>query len=109
MSPERSDLVLSTDVPNIELCVLVRDRFDVEANCRYCCDVRVELELVEYCYVYQLECTSKVKLIQCILLVLPAASSPSISSRISFDPKILFIIFEMDPPIALQSTVRPQQ
>ena len=34
------------------------------------------------------------------ILVLPAASSPSISSRISLDPKILFIIFEMEPPMA---------
>ena len=34
------------------------------------------------------------------ILVLPAASKPSINNRISFDPKILFIIFEIEPPIA---------
>ena len=34
------------------------------------------------------------------ILVLPAASSPSISNRISFDPKILAIIFEIEPPMA---------
>jgi hypothetical protein len=33
------------------------------------------------------------------VLVLPAASRPSINSRISFDPKILFIIFDIEPPI----------
>lgn len=33
------------------------------------------------------------------ILVFPAASSPSIKSRISFDPKTLFIILEMDPPM----------
>jgi hypothetical protein len=32
-------------------------------------------------------------------LVLPAASSPSISSRISFEPKIRFIIFDIWPPM----------
>jgi hypothetical protein len=33
------------------------------------------------------------------VLVLPAASSPSISNLISLDPKILFIILDIDPPI----------
>ena len=33
------------------------------------------------------------------VLVLPAASSPSINSLISLDPKILFIILDIDPPI----------
>ena len=33
------------------------------------------------------------------ILVFPAASRPSISSRISLDPKILPIIFDIDPPI----------
>ncbi len=33
------------------------------------------------------------------VLVLPAASSPSMSNRISFDPKILLMILEMFPPI----------
>lgn len=34
------------------------------------------------------------------ILVFPAASRPSINKRISFDPKILFINFEMFPPIS---------
>jgi hypothetical protein len=33
------------------------------------------------------------------VLVFPAASRPSIKSRISLDPKILFIIFDIDAPI----------
>ena len=32
MSPERSDLVLSSDIPHGELDVLVLDRLDVEAT-----------------------------------------------------------------------------
>lgn len=39
-------------------------------------------------------------MVQWRILVLPAASSPSINRRISLDPKILFIIFEMEPPIS---------
>jgi len=38
------------------------------------------------------------------ILVFPAASKPSINSRISFSPKILCIILEMLPPIAAVST-----
>jgi hypothetical protein len=33
------------------------------------------------------------------VLVFPAASRPSIKSRISLDPKILFIIFDIEAPI----------
>ena len=32
MSPKRPNLILSTDIPNIETCVLVRDGLDVEAD-----------------------------------------------------------------------------
>lgn len=32
MSPEWPDLVLTTDIPNIELDVLIGDALDVEAN-----------------------------------------------------------------------------
>ena len=47
MSPERTNLVLAPDIPNIELCVLVRDGLDVEADGGNGGDVLVELELVE--------------------------------------------------------------
>ena len=45
------------------------------------------------------------------VLVLPAASRPSISNRISFDPKILAIIFDIEAPIVSSSLVlvNPQQ
>lgn len=33
------------------------------------------------------------------VLVFPAASRPSINSRISLDPKILAIILDIEPPI----------
>ena len=47
VSPKRPDLVLSTDVPNIESCVLVRHGLDVEADGGDGGDVLVKLEFVE--------------------------------------------------------------
>lgn len=32
MSPKRPNLILSTNIPNIETCVLVRDGLDVESD-----------------------------------------------------------------------------
>jgi hypothetical protein len=46
MSPQRSNLVLTTDIPDVELCILVRDGFDVEADCGDGSDVLFELEVV---------------------------------------------------------------
>lgn len=48
MPPQRPDLVLSTHIPDIELCILVRDGLDVEADCGDSGDVLAELELVKY-------------------------------------------------------------
>ena len=51
MSPKRPNLILSTNIPNIETCVLVRDGLDVEADGRngvdFACGARRELEGVE--------------------------------------------------------------
>lgn len=47
MSPERPNLVLTADIPDIELGVLIRDRLDVEADSGDSGDVRIELEFVE--------------------------------------------------------------
>lgn len=47
MPPQRTDLVLAADIPDVELGVLVCDGLDVEANGGNGCDVLVELELVE--------------------------------------------------------------
>jgi hypothetical protein len=33
MPPERTDLILPSNVPNIEFDVLVRDRLNIEPNC----------------------------------------------------------------------------
>jgi len=49
MAPERSDLVLSADVPDIELHILVCDRLDVESDGWDRGDSLVQLQLVEYC------------------------------------------------------------
>lgn len=99
MSPQRADLVLTADVPDVELCVLVCDGLDVEADGGDGGDVLVELELVKDCW--------RTHVSTCVffvggtrhILVLPAASSPSMSRRISLDPKILFIILDIWPPI----------
>jgi hypothetical protein len=45
--PERADLVLSADVPDIEFGVLVGYGFDVEADGGDGCYVLLELEVVE--------------------------------------------------------------
>lgn len=47
MSPERSDLVLSTHIPNIKLDVLVCNGFDIKADGGNCGNILVKLELVE--------------------------------------------------------------
>ena len=47
MPPQRTNLVLTTDVPDIELDVLVGDGLDVEADGGDGGDVLAELELVE--------------------------------------------------------------
>ena len=49
MSPERSNLVLSSNIPYIELHILVGDGLHVKANSRYRCDILVELQLVKNC------------------------------------------------------------
>ena len=49
MSPQRSNFVLSAHIPDIELDILIRDRFDVEADCWDGGDVLIELEFVEDC------------------------------------------------------------
>ena len=47
VSPQRPDLVLATDVPDVELDVLVGDGLDVEADCGDGGDILAELELIE--------------------------------------------------------------
>jgi len=47
MSPQRTNLVLTSDVPNVELDILVCDRLDVESDGWYGCHGLVQLELVK--------------------------------------------------------------
>jgi hypothetical protein len=51
VSPERPDLILSTNIPNVETCVLVRDGLDVEADggngVDFACGAGRELESVK--------------------------------------------------------------
>ena len=112
MSPQRTNLVLAADVPDIELCVLVCDGLDVEADGWNGGDVLVELELVEdgcarevsdCAFNWLLDATRAqqrgAEHMWVDILVFPAASRPNISRRISLDPKTLAIILEIDPPM----------
>jgi hypothetical protein len=56
VSPQRTDLVLAADVPDVEFGVLVSDRLDVEADGGDGRDVLVKLELVEDCWVMLVSC-----------------------------------------------------
>jgi hypothetical protein len=47
VSPQRPDLVLTTDIPDVELGVLVCDGLDVETDRGDCCDILVQLKFVE--------------------------------------------------------------
>lgn len=46
MSPQWSYLILSTNIPHVELDILVGHRFNVEAHCRNGRDILVELQFV---------------------------------------------------------------
>jgi hypothetical protein len=48
--PERTDLILSSDIPDVEFGVLVCDGFDVEADGRDRSNVLFELEIVKDSY-----------------------------------------------------------
>ena len=47
MPPKRSNLILPSHIPNVELDILIRDRLDVETNSRNGSDVGVDFQLVE--------------------------------------------------------------
>ena len=110
VSPQRTNLVLAADVPDVEFGVLVCDGLDVEADGRDGGHVLVELELVQDGCAREVSDCAVNWLLDATraqqrgghvvgILVFPAASRPSISRRISFDPKTLAIIFEIDPPM----------
>lgn len=101
MSPQRTDLVLTADIPDVEFGVLVCDGLDVETDRGDRCHVLVQLEFVEDGYLARRVSTLRTaeELGRGYSLVLPAASRPSINRRISLLPKILAIIFDIEPPM----------
>jgi hypothetical protein len=50
--PQRTNLVLTADIPDVELGVLVCDSLDVEANGGDGCDILIKLELVKDGYLH---------------------------------------------------------
>lgn len=53
MPPQRANLVLPTDIPDIEFDVLVCDVLDVEPDCRNSSHVLVELQFVQDRYSFR--------------------------------------------------------
>lgn len=49
MSPKRADLVLTANIPDIELYVFVCDGLDVETDSWNCGDILVQLQFVKNC------------------------------------------------------------
>lgn len=110
MSPQRSDLVLTTDIPDVELDILIDDRLDVKPDGGDGGDILIELQLIEDSW--SLGCGDDQLSLSPMMvrsptgtenhlhiLVFPAASNPNMSNRISFDPKIFPIILEICPPM----------
>lgn len=48
--PQRTDLVLASDIPDVEFGVLVGDGLDVEADGGDGSNILVELEFIENCW-----------------------------------------------------------
>lgn len=57
VSPKRSDLVLTTNIPNVEFHILVCDGLDVESDGRDSRDILPQLEFVQdRCVVLVIDC-----------------------------------------------------
>lgn len=106
VSPQRTNLVLTTYVPDVKFDVLVGHALDVEADGRDSGDILVELQLVQNScrramvstLVYVRALLAPILWLS-FILVFPAASRPSIRMRISLDPKIFPINLDTEPPI----------
>lgn len=101
VSPQRTNLVLTTDVPDVKFDVLVGHALDVEPDGGDGGDILVELQLVQdSCAELSAQHTFfHTPTFDLFILVFPAASRPSIRMRISLDPKILLINLDTEPPI----------
>jgi hypothetical protein len=95
MPPERSDLVLTADIPHSELDVLVLDCLNIEA-CNG--DISTRPELCEWFGADEpmvgIVVTISPSLSLYRIVVFPAASKPTIKIRISFFPHSLSNSFE---------------
>ena len=106
MSPERPNLVLSSDIPYIEFHILVRNRFYIETDYKTQLSARLydkqrhstypsewwsQIGLTSVCREWLHETISVTNNVerQTHSLVFPAASRPNINNRISLLPKIL--------------------
>lgn len=98
MPPQRTNLVLTTDIPDIEFHVLVGDALDVESDGGDGGDVLVEFQFIQNGYLVNFSPRAE-RIRQFDSLVFPAASRPSMRMRISFEPKILPINLDTEPPI----------
>lgn len=101
MPPQWTNLILTTHIPDVELDVLVGNILDVESDGGDGGHILVESQFIQNGYLISILHTRTLSLsLQTIdSLVFPAASRPSMRMRISFDPKILLINLDTEPPI----------
>ena len=101
MPPQRSDLVLSTDIPHGELNVLVFDRLDVETcvSLLSAIDANRYTAAFRYAPMVGIVVTISPSLSLYKMVVFPAASNPTIKILISFLPQRRSNSFENVRPI----------
>ena len=115
MSPQRSDLVLTADVPHCKADVLVFNRLDVETCKRKAkqqlsidCDTCVKEQFLssEQLPIVGMVVTISPSLSLYRIVVLPAASRPTIKILISFLPKRPLKRFANMLPMILQIKIK---
>lgn len=99
MPPQWTNLILTTDIPDIEFDVLVGHALDVESDGGDGGHVLVEFQFIQNGYFISYFHFIVGPIDSIDLLVFPAASRPSMRMRISLDPKILPINLDTEPPI----------
>lgn len=108
MPPKRPDLVLATDIPDGELDVLVFDGFNIEAYWRLVVSI-LRLLKSRTCFdapIVGIVVTISPSFNLYKIVVLPAASRPTIKMRISFFPHNRSKSFENVRPIVADSPAR---
>jgi len=107
MSPKWSNLVLTADIPDCELNVLIVDRLDVKA---YMDSLFSTVQILDVNGLVNVPIVGIVVTISPSfslyrIVVLPAASRPTIKMRISFLPHSLSKSFEKETPMLVDSPV----